>query len=152
MTHQVGCSLSSFRDLSDAQGQHGAAPSFPILILIELAIQIKLKIDQLRRAQCHDYLSLVGSRADDCLALWDFPLVDSMIIQDVPDTLWTCRRASLPICWTANVGAEDKNPVSWTSSMVSPIDRTRVPLTNERIMYDSNSSNEGDSVYGRLLG
>lgn len=47
---------------------------------------------------------------------------------------WTWRSASEPICWTANVGAEDKNPVSWTSSIVSPIERTKVPFTNERMI------------------
>ena len=38
------------------------------------------------------------------------------------------------------VGAEDKNPVSWTSSIVSPMERTRVPFTKDRIMYESNGS------------
>lgn len=46
----------------------------------------------------------------------------------------TCSKASEPICWTARVGAEERNPVSWTSSIVSPIDRTSVPLTKERMI------------------
>jgi len=43
----------------------------------------------------------------------------------------------VPICWTARVGAEDRKPVSWTSSIVSPIDRTSVPLTNDKTIYES---------------
>jgi len=38
------------------------------------------------------------------------------------------------------VGEEDRKPVSETSSIVCPIERTRVPLGKERTMYESNSS------------
>jgi hypothetical protein len=53
---------------------------------------------------------------------------------------WICRRPALLSCWTARVGEEDRKPVSETSSIVWPIDRTRVPLGKESTMYESNSS------------
>lgn len=38
------------------------------------------------------------------------------------------------------MGEDERKPVSETSSMVWPIDRTRVPLGKERTIYESNSS------------
>src|SRR5271155_1507098 len=52
----------------------------------------------------------------------------------------TWIRASSPSCCTASVGAEERKPVSVTSSTVSPMLRTRVPVLNERTMYASYSS------------
>ena len=46
----------------------------------------------------------------------------------------------LPRAEQDNVGVVPRNPESVTSSTVSPIDSTKVALTNETTMYESKSS------------
>lgn len=87
-THEEWRSLTTFRHLSNAQCKHGAAHSLPVLILIQLAIEVKLKVDQLRRTQSHNDLTLVRGRTYNCLAGWYTPLVDATVCEDVTDTMW----------------------------------------------------------------
>jgi hypothetical protein len=47
---------------------------------------------------------------------------------------WTWSRPASPICWTAIVGADDRNPVSCTSSIVLPMASTSVPLMKDRMI------------------
>jgi len=86
-TNQEWCALTIFWDLCNTQGKHGAAHGFPILILIQLSIQVKLKVDQLGRAQSHNDLPLVRSRTDNGLTLRDPPLVHAAVRENVSDTV-----------------------------------------------------------------
>ena len=53
---------------------------------------------------------------------------------------YTCTIESSPTSATWTVGESDLSPESVTSSTVSPIDSTRVALTNETTMYASYAS------------
>src|SRR5688572_14040225 len=86
-THQIRSPLSAFRYLSNAQGKDSASYCVPILILVELAIQIQLEVHELRGAESHNDLSLVGSCGDNGLAFGDPPFIHSPVSQDVPNTM-----------------------------------------------------------------
>ena len=69
--YQVWC----FADFPEPLQWIMPAQYFPILIFIQLAIQIQLEVHQLSRAQSYHNLALVGRRSDNSLALWHPPFV-----------------------------------------------------------------------------
>lgn len=60
----------------------------------------------------------------------------------VEDTALTWTKASSPSSEQESVGVVPRKPESVTSSTVSPMDRTKVALTKDTMMYASNSSEE----------
>lgn len=87
-THKVRRPLPPLRHLRNTQRQHRAPHRLPILILIQLSVQIQLKVHQLRRAQRHDDLPRVRRGRDDRLALRYSPLVHAAVREDVSDAVW----------------------------------------------------------------
>ena len=86
--YKICRSLTPFRHVSNAHCKDCASHCFPILVFVQLPVQIQLKVHQFCRIQSHDDLPLIGRRGNDRLARGDTPFVYSAVGQDVSDALW----------------------------------------------------------------
>lgn len=87
-TYKVRCSLAPLRNIPNAQRKDCAPHRLPILIFVQLPVQVQLKVHQFCRTQSYDDLPLVGRRRNDGLASWDTPFVYPAVRQDVSNSLW----------------------------------------------------------------
>jgi hypothetical protein len=87
VANQIRRPLSALGHLRDTQRKHRTSHRLPVLVLVQLPVQIKLKVHQLRGTQRHDDLALVRRRAHDRLALRHAPLVHAAVGEDVSDAL-----------------------------------------------------------------
>ena len=86
--YEIRRSLSSFGNFPNAQCKHRASHCFPILIFVQLPIQIQLKIHQFCGTQSHDNLARICRRCNDGLARGHAPFVYPAVNQDVSNALW----------------------------------------------------------------
>lgn len=68
MTHQIWCTLTTFRNFCDTEGKNCATHRLPVLVFVQLAVKVEFEVHEFSGAQCDDDLPLVGRGAHDGLA------------------------------------------------------------------------------------
>ena len=86
-TYKVWRALPPLRHLPNTQRKNRAPHRLPILILIQLPVQIKLEVHELRGAQRDDDLAPVRRRAHDRHARGHAPLVHAAVREHVADAV-----------------------------------------------------------------
>lgn len=82
-THEVGGPLPAFGHLSNAHRQDLGAHLLALLELVQLSIEVQLKVDDLARVERRDDLPLVRSSADNGLIRPNLPFVDALVGKNV---------------------------------------------------------------------
>ena len=80
--------MSTFGNLRDTEREHSTTHGLPILIFVQLPIKVQLEVDQFSRTQSHHDLPLVRRCTNDGLARRHPPFVNTMVNEDVSDTVW----------------------------------------------------------------
>lgn len=87
-TYKIWRPLSPLRNIPNTQRKDCASHCLPILVFVQLPVQVQLKVHQFCRTQSYDDLPLVGRRRNDSLARRDTPFVYPAVCQDVSNALW----------------------------------------------------------------
>lgn len=78
--------MSPCRNLRNAHRQDFNAHVLPLLELVQLPVEVELKVHDLVRRERDDDLALVGRAREDGLAGPDLPLVDALVGEDMPNS------------------------------------------------------------------
>jgi hypothetical protein len=87
-TYKIWCPLTPLRNVPNAHRKDCASHCLPILVFVQLSVQVQLKVHQFCRTQSYDDLPLVCRRRNDGLARGNTPFVYPAVRQDVSNALW----------------------------------------------------------------